>query len=240
MGLFDIMSASEPQLSQGLPQPMATGSAPQTITGGDQLSLSSADKQSVPLMMEAMEPMGELDGAINSLAVSAKYNLTQLSPKQLLLSRWQVMKSWGMFADTNRMLFPTAINQWSRRLVKNLQYFQSNYMCLFIILFIYCVLTSPLLLLALSASVGGAYILTLKNAERPLKFFGRRLTLGQQYLCLAVASLPLFYVVGAGAAVFWVMGASLFVVGLHASIYAIEAVDDSIDGQPFAFNVQSV
>ncbi|CAG2120619.1 unnamed protein product, partial [Medioppia subpectinata] len=113
------MSASEPQLSHGLSQPMATGSAPQTITGGDPLSsLSSADKQSVPLMMEAMEPMGELDGAINSLAVSAKYNLTQLSPKQLLLSRWQVMKSWGMFADTNRMLFPTAINQWSRRLVK--------------------------------------------------------------------------------------------------------------------------
>ena len=192
---------------------------------------------SVPLMME---PMGELDGAINSLAVSAKYNLTQLSPKQLLLSRWKLMKSWGMFIDTNKMLFPTAINQWSRRLIKNLQFFQSNYLCVLIILLIYCILSSPLLLLALSASFGAGYILTLKNAERPIKFFGRRLTLGQQYLAVAVCSLPLFYLVGAGAAVFWVIGASLFVVGLHASIYAIETIDDTIDDQTFNFVVQSV
>jgi hypothetical protein len=105
-----------------------------------------------------MEPMGELDGAINNLAVSAKYNLTQLSPKQLILSRWRLMKSWGAFIDTNKMVFPIAINQWSRRLIKNLQYFQSNYLCVFIILFIYCILTSPLLLLALSASLGAGYI----------------------------------------------------------------------------------
>ncbi|CAG2168314.1 unnamed protein product, partial [Oppiella nova] len=144
--------------------------------------------------------------------------------------------------DTNKMVFPMAISQWSRRLLKNLQYFQSNYLCVFVILIIYCILTSPLLLLALSASIGAAYILTLKNAERPLKFFGKRLTLGQQYLCVGVVSLPLFYIVGAGSAVFWVLGASLFVVGLHASLYAIESVpiDDSIDGQPFAFSVQSV
>lgn len=193
--------------------------------------------QSVPLMME---PMGELDGAINSLAVSAKYNLTQLSPKQLLLSRWQLMKSWGAFIDTNKMVFPTAIQQWSRRLVRNLQYFQSNYLCVFILLFIYCILTSPLLLLALSASLGLGYIVTLKNAEKPIKFFGRRLTLGQQYLAIAIGSLPLFYIVGAGSAVFWVIGASLFVVGLHASIYAIESIQDSLEDGPFNFNVQSV
>ncbi|XP_054160507.1 prenylated Rab acceptor protein 1-like [Oppia nitens] len=225
----------DPSATYGNSGQSLDASSPITTSSADTLS---ADKQSVPLMME---PMGELDGAINSLAVSAKYNLTQMSPKQLLFSRWAVMKSWGSFVDTNRMQFPTAISQWSRRLVRNLQHFQSNYMCVFIILFIYCILTSPLLLLALSASFGAAYILTLKNAERPLKFFGRRLTLGQQYLCVAVVSLPLFYIVGAGSAVFWVIGASLFVIGLHASIYAIESVDtDSLDGQPFNYGIQSV
>ena len=221
--------------SSGSPQsePMKSSSE----TNVETPPIQSKDTDSVPLMME---PMGELDGAINSLAVSAKYNLTQLSPKQLLLSRWRVMKSWGMFIDTNKMLFPTAINQWSRRLVKNLQFFQSNYLCVLIILLIYCILSSPLLLLALSASFGAGYILTLKNAERPIKFFGRRLTLGQQYLGVAICSLPLFYLVGAGAAVFWVIGASLFVVGLHASIYAIETIEDSIEEQPFTFNVQSL
>ena len=194
------------------------------------------DSQSVPLMME---PMGELDGAINSLAMSAKYNLTQMSPKQLVLSRWKLMRSWGMFIDTNKMLFPTAINQWSRRLVRNLQFFQSNYLCVFLILMVYCILSSPLLLLALSASIGAGYIITLKNAERPIKILGRRLTLGQQYLGIAICSLPLFYLVGAGAAVFWVMGASLFVIGLHGSIYAIETIQEPID-EPFNFTVQSV
>lgn len=29
------------------------------------------------------EPMGELDGTLNSLAMSAKYNLTQMTPKQV-------------------------------------------------------------------------------------------------------------------------------------------------------------
>lgn len=221
-----------------VPVSLSTSSAPEEPKPVSRQSSETAatDSQSVPLMME---PMGELDGAINSLAVSAKYNLTQMSPKQLLLSRWRLMRSWGMFIDTNKMLFPTAINQWSRRLVRNLQFFQSNYLCVFLILLVYCILSSPLLFLALSASFGAGYILTLKNAERPIKLLGKRLTLGQQYLGLAVCSLPLFYLVGAGAAVFWVMGASLFVIGLHGSIYAIETVDDPIE-QPFNFTVQSV
>jgi hypothetical protein len=127
-------------------------------TDGPKETTKGETVESVIEMIPSQEPMGELDGAINSLAVSAKYNLTQLSPKQLIISRWRLMKSWGAFIDTNKMVFPIAINQWSRRLIKNLQYFQSNYLCVFIILFIYCILTSPLLLLALSASLGAGYI----------------------------------------------------------------------------------
>ncbi len=82
------------------------------------------------------------------------------------------------------------------------------------------------------------YLVTLKNAEKPIKFFGRRLTLGQQYLAIAIGSLPLFYLVGAGSAVFWVIGASLFVVGFHASIYAIETIQESLEDIPFG--VQSI
>lgn len=36
--------------------------------------------------------------------------------------------------------------------------------------------------------------------------FGKQLTLAQVYSAIAVASLPLFYLVGAGAALFWVLG----------------------------------
>lgn len=187
-----------------------------------------------------MEPMGELDGTINNLAMSAKYNLTQMTPKQFLLARWSTMQSWGSFIDTSKMVLPVSIQQWSKRLVFNLKHFQSNYFCVFFILFIYCILTSPLLLLVLAAVLAAGYIITLKNAERPLKIFGRKLNLGQQYFGLAICSLPLLYVVGAGGAFFWVIGASLFVISLHASVHSVEAVQPSPLAEPFSFDVESV
>lgn len=193
-----------------------------------------------------MEPLGELDGAINNLAMSAKYNLTQMSFKQLLSDRWSKLQSWGSFIDTSRMMLPISIQQWSKRLVSNFKHFQSNYLFVFIILCIYCILTSPLLLLVISAIAAAGYILTLKNAERPLKLFGKKLNLGQQYLALCICSLPLLYLVGAGAVVFWVIGASLFVITLHASVYSIEnGLQNSQQSssslvEPFAFEIQSV
>lgn len=224
---MSLPQSSEPQfVSKGSP------AGPVVDAGGDFLSTNSST---------TLEPMGELDGAINNLAMSAKYNLTQMTPKQFLLARWASMQSWGSFIDTSRMLLPTSIQQWSKRLVYNLKHFQSNYFCVFIILFIYCILTSPLLLLVLAAILAGGYVLTLKNAERPLKIFGKKLNLGQQYLALAICSMPLLYVVGAGGAVFWVIGASLFVITLHATVYSIEANQPQQSlAEPFAFDVQSV
>lgn len=214
------------------PQFVSKGSPAGPVSNqGDFLNTSSA----------GMEPMGELDGAINNLAMSAKYNLTQMTPKQFLFARWSSMQSWGSFIDTSKMILPVSIQQWSKRLVHNLKHFQSNYFCVFTILFIYCILTSPLLLLVLAAIFAAGYVLTLKNAERPLKIFGRKLNLGQQYLALAICSLPLLYIVGAGGAVFWVIGASLFVITLHASVYSIESTQNQQPLEdPFAFNVQSV
>ena len=192
----------------------------------------------------APEPMGELDGTISSLAMSAKYNLTQgiSSPKDFLWARYSSMQSWGQFIDTSRWLLPISIQQWSKRLIANLKHFQSNYIIIVCILFIYCILTSPLLLLVLLAIGAGGYIITLKNAQRPFKIFGKKLNLGQQYLVLGICSLPLLYIVGAGGAVFWVIGASLFLVTLHASIYAIEATQQQLQqqSQPFAFDIENV
>ncbi|RWS14650.1 prenylated Rab acceptor-like protein [Dinothrombium tinctorium] len=182
------------------------------------------------------EPLdGELDGELNKLANNtfSKMSLKNMSLKQLYRNQWQNMRSWGSFLDTNRMKTPTTTKQWSRRLLRNLEFFQSNYLCVFLILVIYCILTSPMLLLAIGASLGACYIITLKNAESPVKLFGYKLSVGQQYLAVAIASFPLFYLAGAGSAVFWVLGASFFVIGLHASIYAIEMNDPSVEEIPF-------
>jgi anoctamin-1 len=52
----------------------------------------------------------------------------------------------------------------------------------------------------------------LKNAERKIRIFAHELTLAQQYGLVAMCSLPLFYLAGAGAALFWVIGKIVFYV----------------------------
>jgi len=71
-------------------------------------------------------------------------------------------------------------------------------------------ITSPLLLIAVAASLGACYILSVKNAEKKIAVFGHELSLAQQYGMVAVCSLPLFYLAGAGAALFWVLGKIVF------------------------------
>ena len=92
---------------------------------------------------------------------------------------------------------------------------------------------------------------------------GREVTLAQQYAAIAVGSIPLFVIAGAGewnlsyinpitirrklniklllafwlmptclisgTAVFWVIGASFFVIAIHASFYNFDALDLPLD-----------
>lgn len=70
---------------------------------------------------------------------------------------------------------------------------------------------------------------------------GKELTLAQQYALLAACSMPVYYLVGAHAAMFWVigkywyiimaiklkilfLGASIVAITLHAAFYNIEAI----------------
>ncbi len=194
---------------------METKSEPLISSESTTKSSSEETKNSTTETMVSMdEPLGELDGALNRLAINTSnklgLNLKTLSLKQLYLNQWQHLKSWGSFIDTNRMKTPNSTLQWSRRIVRNVDHFQSNYLCVFLILVIYCVLTSPLLLLAMAANLGACYIVMLKNSESPLKLFGRQLSLAKQYLFVMIASIPLFYLAGAGSAVFWVQKPFIF------------------------------
>lgn len=62
------------------------------------------------------------------------------------------------------------------------------------------------MLIAVAASLGACYILSLKQNERKLTLLGKELTLAQQYGLVGICSLPVFYLAGAGAALFWVLG----------------------------------
>lgn len=131
------------------------------------------------------------------------------------------IQSWSEFLNTSRMMkAPSNTHQLTRRVLTNLTHFQGNYLCVSLVLVIYCILTSPLLLLALIAYVLALYLVTARSATgRHMRIFGFRPNLQQQYSFITFISLPLLWVAGAPSAVFWVIGASFVVVGLHASMY---------------------
>lgn len=177
---------------------------------------------------------GELDGEL-SKGTPAGFSFKNLSLKQLYALLWTNMRSWGSFIDTSKFKLPTATMQWSKRFFNNVEYFQSNYICVFAILLIYCVLTSPFLLLVLSASAGACYLVTLKHKESPIKILSYELSLTHLYAGIAICAFPFFWLVGAGSAVFWVLGASLFVICGHASLYAVETIVESEENKQDLF-----
>lgn len=90
-----------------------------------------------------------------------------------------------------------------------------------------------MLLFAIAGTFYFGYKLSKRHAnQQTLKIFGKELSLAQQYGILVLCAMPVYYLVGAGAAMFWVLGASFFLITLHASFYNIEALITEEDSFP--------
>uniref|UniRef100_A0A1B6MAX8 PRA1 family protein n=1 Tax=Graphocephala atropunctata TaxID=36148 RepID=A0A1B6MAX8_9HEMI len=168
-------------------------------------------------------------------SVGSGFQLPQsLSIKAWLSQCYQNLRPWSTFFNTSHFNPPPGIPQLTKRLMKNAVYFLSNYVVIVFILTLYCLITTPLLLLAVCASLGICYSLSRRNAQRPLVLMGRTLTMEQQYALVAGCSIPVYVLVGAGSAMFWVLGASLFFTTLHAVFFNVAAIandqDDQFDG----------
>jgi len=163
--------------------------------------------------------------------MSIPVNLSLSSPvlREWVSKRREEIRPWGSFVKTTNFEPPQSLPKWSKRLYKNIEHFQSNYVFVFLILFLYCLITSPFLLVAMALSGGACYYASTKQMQRKLILGGREVTLAQQYAAIAVGSIPLFVIAGAGTAVFWVIGASFFVIGIHASFYNFDALDLPLD-----------
>lgn len=195
-----------------------------------------------------IEITGDIDVPEN-LKSSSKPGFMMQLPMQLQLAspsarEWitrqrENVRPWTVFFSTQKYRLPLNAQRWSKRMVKNVEYFQSNYMFVFIVLILYCLITSPVLLLAIAASLGACYILALKNAEKKIVIGGHEVSMAHQYAAVGVLSLPVFYIAGAGAALFWVLGASLFIIAIHASLYNVESLLGS-DEEPFDLQMEQV
>jgi len=102
------------------------------------------------------------------------------------------------------------------RINYNITYFQSNYLLIFLIMVIYCLVTSPLLFFSVSF-VGGAYHFV-SNMQQDLRLGTVTLNQKQLYGYLTIVAIPLLWFSSLGGAVFWILGASGIIILSHAAL----------------------
>merc|ERR1711915_869875 len=191
----------------------------------------------MPLMEEEEEESGKKEPLSSSASIASSLASLTSTPAGSAALGWvserrQKVKPWSEFVNTKRFQPPASVPKLGRRLARNIDHFQSNYIYVFAVLIAYCLLTSPMLLLCIGASLGGCYILQLKNKERKVKFMGKEVSLAQQYAGVGLASISIFILAGAGTAVFWMIGASIVCIMLHAAFYNYESeIEDAFELQ---------
>merc|ERR1712088_145973 len=166
---------------------------------------------------------------LGGMSLPVPVNISQPAIKEWFGKRRANIRPLGEFFNTSNFQVPPSAGRLTKRLYKNVEYFQSNYVMVFIVLVLYCLISSPLLLIVIAATGGAFYIAGLKNADRKLSIAGHEVSLAQQYGLIGVCSIPFFLIAGAGGVVFWVLGASLFFITGHAAFYNYDALDVADD-----------
>lgn len=140
------------------------------------------------------------------------------------------IRPWNIFFDQEKFSKPTTPNEITLRLTKNVKHFQANYLILILILAGYCLITSPLLLIAIAAFFGVQHVISgQQGIAYQQKIFGRELTETHQTIIASCVSVPLFIVAGATSAIFWVFGASAIMVGAHGAMRQPEIDPEEAD-----------
>merc|ERR1712098_583073 len=159
------------------------------------------------------------------MSLPVPLNMSQPLLKEWVGKRRANLRPVATFFNTAHFQVPPSAGRLSKRLLKNLDYFQSNYVLVFLVLVLYCLVSSPLLLIVIAATGGACYFAQAKAKERKLAIAGHEVSLAQQYGAISVCSIPFYLLAGAGAIVFWVLGASLFFITGHAAFYNYDALD---------------
>ncbi|XP_041974112.1 prenylated Rab acceptor protein 1 isoform X2 [Aricia agestis] len=183
-------------------------------------------------------PAGEMNATVDKRGLQ-KYvteielllqNIRNGAGPALVMGALSTRRPWTQFVATENFKPPASLPRLTRRFYRNVEYFQANYLIVFLGLFAYCLITSPLLLIAMVASFFGYRKLT--SGPNTLKIGNWELSKTQQYGVAAGCSMALCWLAGAGAVLFWVLGATVTVVALHASFFDAETLPVAEDQFP--------
>jgi len=159
------------------------------------------------------------------MSLSSKINLANPMLREWVNNRKSNIRPVGVFFNTSNFQVAPSPGRLTKRFYKNIEYFQSNYVLVFLVLFVYCLVTSPLLLLVLLSGGGACYFVSTRNQEQKILIAGHEVTLAAQYSLTLLLCIPLLILAGATGVVFWVLGASLFVISGHAAFYNYDALE---------------
>jgi len=163
-----------------------------------------------------------LQQQLSSHFTMAKYSAYDLRDK---------IRPWSEFAEQKSFGAPVSMQEWTKRLLKNIEHYQANYIITFMLLMVYCILTSPLLLIALAVSATGSYVVS-KHEGQNLVIGGKQIPPQFRYGIVGLISFPLLFIAGVGAALFWTLGVTATLIGGHASFRVAPETPD-----PFAQEV---
>eukprot|EP01103_Thecamoeba_quadrilineata_P004084 TRINITY_DN13815_c0_g1_i1.p1 TRINITY_DN13815_c0_g1~~TRINITY_DN13815_c0_g1_i1.p1 ORF type:complete len:179 (-),score=19.95 TRINITY_DN13815_c0_g1_i1:99-635(-) len=128
------------------------------------------------------------------------------------------LRPWPEFIDKSRISFPP-ITGIHTRVSTNLLSYQSNYIIIFVILVIYSIVVNPWLLFG-GVFLGFLYSYLFFVRIDPIAFGSVEVGDREKRLILLLGTV-LFCIVGSfSSALFWAIGATVTVVGLHAVFMA--------------------
>jgi len=111
---------------------------------------------------------------------------------------WSKSRPWAEFSNTAQMNIPTMLDL-KERISSNSVYYLYNYLIILVVLSVLTVLVSPLSILGLFVIGSTYYFMYIMHADRPLQVKGMVLDSRMKGVALAVVSLVILYITGAGA-----------------------------------------
>lgn len=173
-------------------------------------------------------PAGLFNKRMGSINIPTQLN----SAKEWVLSKRESLRPWQEFGNYSRASKPANIAVISRRVSHNVTYYYTNYAFISALLVVYCIISSPLLLLAIVVSGTACYLISTQKEGKTVKIAGHEFTPKDQAMICACISLPLLFFASAGTVIFWVIGLTCSVVGIHASMMQLP----NEDGTEFEMN----
>ncbi|EGD78250.1 hypothetical protein PTSG_09315 [Salpingoeca rosetta] len=163
----------------------------------------------------------QVTGTIPTTQVMAKPASMLSKARAFVDDQRKTLAPWTEFAATPSN--PKTLAEATKRVMHNVSKFRSNYIVVTMILAAYALITSPMLLFSIMLVYAGLAFASMRAEAGPVIIFGKEYTSQDLTRATLILAVPLLYFSSATSTLFWLIGASLFVILAHAAVVAVPA-----------------